>query len=57
MRLWLLLTLESLLLLNQYRNMFPSGEENPANVIKGYLDKVIYLGKPEVQLGEDFCSH
>lgn len=60
MRLWLLLTPESLLSLKQYGNMFPSGEDNPANVIKGYLDKVIYLGEPEITAwgsGNDSCSH
>ena len=59
MRLRLLLTPESLLSLNQYGNMFPSGEDDPANVIKGYLDKVIYPGKPEVTAwgsGKDSCS-
>lgn len=39
--------------------MFPSGEDNPANVIKGYLAKVIYPGEPEITVwgsGNDSCS-
>jgi len=39
--------------------MFPSGEDNPTNVIKGYLDKIIYLGEPAITAwgrGNDSCS-
>lgn len=57
MRLQLLLTPESLLSLNQYGNMFPSGEDNPANVIKGYLDKRFIWASLMLQLGEAGMRH
>ena len=39
--------------------MFPSGEDNPANVIKECLGIVTYLGEPEITAWgsvDDSCS-
>lgn len=58
-RLLLLLTPGFLLSLNQNGNVFPSGEDNPSNVIKGYLGIVTYLGEPETTAWgsmDDSCS-
>lgn len=58
-RLLLLLTPDSLLSFNQYGNMFPGGEDNSTNVIKGYPGMVIYLGEPEITAwgsGDESCS-